>query len=300
MPTFLIRHTTSYSYRNPVAFGEHRMLLRPRDGLDQRVTAFDLAIGPEPQSVAWSEDAAGNPVGLARFGRRARELSFAATARVEQRTSGDLETALSDHARTAPFTYGAEDMPDLARFIERRHLDPDHAVDGWARSLLAADPARSTWGFLGRLNAAIRRDFAYLRREEAGIQAPAFTLRTRSGTCRDFALLMIEAARALGLAARFVSGYLYVHGGPDARQAGGSTHAWLQVYLPGAGWADFDPTSGAVGNRDLVRVAAVRDPTQAAPLSGSFMGFPSDAIGMSVEVRVERDDPGAGGFATER
>jgi transglutaminase-like putative cysteine protease len=116
-------------------------------------------------------------------------------------------------------------------------------------------------------------------------------LKLRSGTCRDFAVLMIEAVRALGLAARFVSGYLYSPSRDGARHVGGgSTHAWMRVYLPGAGWVEFDPTNGIVGNRDLIRVAIARDPAQAVPLSGTWIGFPSDSLGMTVEVSVTSDE----------
>jgi transglutaminase-like putative cysteine protease len=183
-------------------------------------------------------------------------------------------------------------MPDLARFIERQHPDGQHAVDGWARAILAEDPDRATWSFVKRLNAAIRREFCYLRREEAGIQAPSDTLRLRAGSCRDFAVLLAEGLRTQGIAARFVSGYLQVRGGDEVvRQAGGSTHAWIQAYLPGGGWIDLDPTSGEVGNGELVRVAVVRDPAQASPVSGSFIGFPSDFIDMTVSVSVAGERP---------
>lgn len=288
MPTYEIRHLTSYRYRNPVAFGEHRLMLRPRESFDQRTIDFALTVSPEPLSVAWADDASGNRVGQARFGRRAREIGFDAVMRVEQTVPRPGTPPLSEHARAAPFSYGAEEAADLARFVERQHHDPDHAVDRWAGALLAEDARRETWPFLLRLNERIRRDFAYLRREEPGIQAPAFTLRTGSGSCRDFAVLMCEAVRSQGVAARFVSGYLHVRPAGDVRaaQAGGSTHAWLQVYLPGGGWIDFDPTSGSVGNAGLVRVAVVRDPAQASPIRGTFLGFPSDDVGMTVAVEV--------------
>ena len=134
---------------------------------------------------------------------------------------------------------------------------------------------------------AIKDRFTYIARDEPGTQDPLLTLQLGSGSCRDFALLMMEAVRSLGLAARFVSGYLFV---PDkdgpGRVGGGATHAWLEVYLPGAGWVEFDPTNGIVGNRDLIRVAVVRDPRQAVPLSGSWTGRASDLLGMTVEVGV--------------
>jgi transglutaminase-like putative cysteine protease len=141
---------------------------------------------------------------------------------------------------------------------------------------------------------AIHESFAYSRRQEPGTQPPRLTLALRRGTCRDFALLMMEAVRSLGFAARFVTGYVYVpsRDGSDTR-GGGSTHAWCQVYLPGAGWVEFDPTNGIVGNRDLIRVAVARDPSQAVPLSGSFLGRAADYAGMSVQVNVTTE-PGRG------
>ena len=294
MPTYRIRHVTAYRYRSPVAFGEHRMMMRPRESADQRTLSAEIEIAPGPVETRWAEDASGNLVGLCRFGRRAPELRFTSTIEVAQTELRPDALRVDPHAATLPFSYGADEMPDLARFIERQSADPDHAVDAFARNVLSAVGDRGTIAFLTRLNATIRRDLAYLRREEAGIQRPAQTLKLGRGTCRDFAVLMAEAARSLGLAARFVSGYLFVRSDDAAAaRAGGHTHAWLQVYLPGAGWVDFDPTSGGVGNRHLVRVAAVRDPRQAAPLSGSFMGFPSDFLAMEVSVEVSLVTAGA-------
>lgn len=289
MATLRIRHETIYRYRSPVAFGEHRMLLRPREGLDQRTLDYRLDIEPAPATLTWFEDVSGNAVAVATFARRATELSVVATMVVEQDLFDEAALRLPTHARTTPFSYGCEEMADLARFIERQQPDPDHAVDRWARQLLA-EAGQDTWRFLTGMNAAIRHDFTYLRREQPGIQPAAQTLRLGSGTCRDFAALMSEGVRSLGFAARFVSGYLYVpHEESRLRQAGGNTHAWLQVYLPGGGWVDFDPTSGWVGNAGLVRAATVRDPGHATPLAGSYMGFPADYVGMSVNVEVNAE-----------
>lgn len=264
------------------------MMLRPREGHDQRTLTCTLEVEPEPVSLRWTEDASGNPVGIARFERRTRELRVVSRFEVEQSLMDPAELVLAAHAQTCPFSHGAEEVADLARFIERQQADPDHRVDAWVRTVLAETRGQGTLGFLQDLNAAIRRDFAYLRREEKGIQDAALTLKLRRGSCRDFAVLMSEAVRSLGFAARFVSGYLHVRpeagGGPSVAE--GSTHAWLQVYLPGSGWLDFDPTSGGVGNRDLIRVALARDPDHATPLSGTFMGFPSDFEGMDVSVEV--------------
>ena len=149
---------------------------------------------------------------------------------------------------------------------------------------------------------AIRQNLTYIAREESGVQDPVRTLRLGSGSCRDFAVLMMEAVRSLGLAAHFVSGYLFVpKNAPGGRVGGGATHAWLRVYLPGAGWVEFDPTNGIVGSHDLIRVAVVRDPRQAVPVSGSWTGFPSDSLGMTVEVEVTAEaDPAATRGTTRR
>jgi transglutaminase-like putative cysteine protease len=133
----------------------------------------------------------------------------------------------------------------------------------------------------------IRKDFTYVSRAEMGIQDPLTTLKRRSGSCRDLAILMIEAVRSLGLAARFVSGYLHTPvRSSQTYEGGGSTHAWVQVYIPGAGWMEFDPTNGIVGNRDLIRVAVARDPIQAVPIWGTWSGFPSDSLGLTVDVHI--------------
>jgi transglutaminase-like putative cysteine protease len=137
---------------------------------------------------------------------------------------------------------------------------------------------------------AIHESFVYSRRTESGTQPPLMTLHLRRGTCRDFALFMMEAVRSLGFAARFVTGYVYVPNRDSGSVVGGgSTHAWCQVYLPGAGWVEFDPTNGIVGNRDLIRVAVARHPGQAIPLSGSYCGSASSFLGMTVEVKVVRE-----------
>ena len=291
MPTYSVRHVTTYRYKTPVAFGDHSIMLRPRESHDQRSMSTRLDIHPNPLELNWFEDPSGNLVGRARFGPRSRELRFEAQLDVEQTTCCPGSIRVADHARTCPFSHGAEDMPDLARFMERQHADPEHKVDLWARAILDEDAERESIGFLTRLTARIRSDFSYRRRLQKGIQEPLRTLRLGTGSCRDFAVLMAEAVRSLGFAARFASGYLYVASDdPEHAVIGGHTHAWVQVYVPGAGWIDFDPTSGSVGNRDLIRVAVVRDPEQSVPVSGTFMGFPGDFLEMTVGVVVTRID----------
>ena len=299
MPSLTIRHVTTYRYRQPVAFGEHRMMLRPRDSHDQKVIEASLDISPQPSSLHFIEDAFGNHVAIARFDGSATELSFESIVSLEHSPADASDLALTEAARSFPVGYSAEEMPDLAHCIERHHADPDDEVGRWARQFLHASGSIGTLELLVRLCQGIHQGFLYRRREAKGIQQPLETLRLGHGSCRDFALLMIEAARSLGLAARFVSGYLAVPLAHDEEPAGdgavnparGATHAWAQVYLPGAGWIDFDPTSGSMGKAALVTVAVVRDPDQALPLHGTFIGSASDPLGMDVHVSVTSVPP---------
>jgi len=293
MQILTVHHVTTYRYKRPVLFGEHRMMLRPRDSYDQRLLEARLLITPEPVALRWVHDVFGNCVALARFDGQSDELRFDSTIRLDHTPTLELDFQLEDYAREYPFSYGSEEQPDLLRAIERQYLDPDRRVDRWASEFLNRAGTTDTSDLLARMTLAIKQRFTYIARDEPGTQDPIVTLQLGSGSCRDFALLMMEAVRSLGLAARFVSGYLYV---PDkdvpGRVGGDATHAWLEVYLPGAGWVEFDPTNGIVGNRDLIRVAVVRDPRQAVPLSGSWTGTPSDLLGMSVEVSVTMQAPG--------
>jgi transglutaminase-like putative cysteine protease len=292
MPVLTVQHVTTYRYKQLVAFGEHRMMLRPRDSYDQKLLDTRLVITPEPLDVRWVHDVFGNCVAIARFAGRGSELRFESVIRLDHSPTNALDFQIEEYAARYPFTYSAEEMPDLLRSMERQYLDPEHEIDRWARQFLRHDGRTDTTEMLAAMTHAIRQNLTYETREESGIQDPVRTLRRGSGSCRDFAVLMMEAVRSLGLAAHFVSGYLYVpEGGSDRRIGGGATHAWLRVYLPGAGWVEFDPTNGIVGNHDLIRVAVVRDPRQAVPVSGTWTGFPSDALGMTVEVQVTADTP---------
>ena len=287
MPRLTVHHVTTYRYRQPVAFGEHRMMLRPREGHDQRLLSAELLITPPPSQLRWVHDVFGNSVAVAQFDRRSRELSFDSMVTLDHLPAHALEFPLEEYASAFPFSYGADEMPDLARSIERHYADPNRVIDRWARQFLAPQGRTATMDLLADMTRGIGQGLTYIPRHERGIQDPARTLKLGTGTCRDFALLMIEAVRSLGLAARFVSGYLFSPLGEGGRNlGGGATHAWVRVYLPGAGWVEFDPTNGIVGNRDLIRVAIARDPSQALPLHGTWSGFPSDHLGMTVDVSV--------------
>ncbi|CAL8968669.1 hypothetical protein RHODGE_RHODGE_01188 [Rhodoplanes serenus] len=286
MTTLFVRHLTTYRYRRPVAFGEHRMMFRPRDSFDQRLIDASLRIAPAPRSLRWVHDAFGNAVAFAGFEAEADTLEFENRIAVEH-FPDPVEFRIEDYALTYPFAYAADEQPDLAPFMTRQCRDPAGELERWARRFLRQGQATPTGRLLMTLTTAIGESFVYKRRSEAGTQDPLATLHLGRGTCRDFALFMMEAVRSLGFAARFVSGYLYVPTRDGPRHlGGGSTHAWCQVYVPGAGWVEFDPTNGIIGNRDLIRVAVARTPAQAVPLSGTFHGSRADDLGMTVDVRV--------------
>ena len=290
MPVLTITHVTTYRYRQSVAFGEHRIMTRPRESFDQHLIESTLDITPTPSDLRWVQDVFGNAVGIARFDRRATELIFASRVRMEHTPVIADKVDIEDYAREYPFTYSSEDMPDLLRSIERQHHDPYRVVDEWARTFLDRDGRTQTLTLLTDMTRAIKRDFTYIPRHEMGVQTPIETLKARKGTCRDYAMLMIEAARSLGFAARFISGYVYSPSRIEGRVGGGNTHAWVRIFIPGSGWVEFDPTNGIVGNSGLIRVAVARDPYQAVPLSGAYIGFPNSFQSMTVEVDITLDD----------
>ena len=292
MAIFTVRHLTTYRYGREVAFGEHRMMLRPHDRQGQRLVNAKFTISPRPAAVRWINDVFGNTVALARFESRAARLRFDNSVRIDHAELDALDFRIDEEALVYPFPYAADERFDLAPWIALDEADDGRELRRWVAQFLHRGGRTETGHLLMTLTNAIKESFAYVRRVSPGTQRPTETLALRRGTCRDFATLMIAAVRSLGLAARFVSGYLYVQSRDQeaGHRGGGSTHAWCQVYLPGAGWTDFDPTNGIVGNRDLIGVAVAREPRQAVPISGSFVGSMDDFVGLDVEVIVRRGD----------
>ena len=287
MKLLTVRHATTYRYSAPVAFGQHRLMLRPRDSHDLRVVGAELALSP-PGTMRWMHDVFGNSVALVDFAEAAAELSIVSTLTLERFALPRPEFPIAPEAESYPFMHSADDRVDLARLREPQYPDPRGTVEEWARQFILETPA-NTFNLLATMNAAIRGSFEYRARDEEGTQAPVETIENKSGTCRDFALLFIEGARTLGFGARFVSGYLYdpaLDGGGEAVQGAGATHAWADIYLPGAGWVEFDPTNALVACENLIRVAVTRDPNQAIPIGGTFSGEGAKYLGMDVDVTV--------------
>jgi len=286
-----IVHTTVYHYQNPVTFGEHRVMFRPRDSHDLRVLATDLQVSPEAM-VRMIQDPHSNSVALVQPLVPADELKIVCSFAIEHAHTNNLELPLAPSAEVFPFAYSLDERFDLENYLRPNHDDPGGHLTAWARQFIRTDGLTGTRDLLVKMNEFIRVNFRYAERDEEGTQTPQATLKLNSGSCRDFALLMMEAARRLGIATRFVSGYLYdpaLDGGESAGTVGaGATHAWLQAYLPGAGWVPFDPTNNLLGGNQLIRVGVARDPSQAAPIAGSWYGEPGDYLGMTVNVAVKR------------
>jgi len=286
MRILTVRHATTYRYARPVTFGPHRLMLRPRDSHDLRLVSAELTLSP-PGNVRWMHDVFGNSVALASFQTPAATLGITSTLKLERYGMEGPEFPIAPEAEFYPFIYSSSDRVDLGRLTEQHFPDPDGVLARWADSFVTARPMR-TLDLLRNMNAALKPVVVYAERHEPGTQAPAATLEKKEGACRDFAMVLIEGARYLGFGARFVSGYLYdpdLDKG-DATQATAATHAWAEIYLPGAGWIEYDPTDVLIGHETLIRVAVTRDPSQAIPISGSYTGTAADFLGMNVEVTV--------------
>jgi transglutaminase-like putative cysteine protease len=294
-----INHETVYRYERPVTFSEHRAMFRPRDSHDLRVIDAQLTLSP-PGNVRWIHDVFSNSIAVITFDRAASELRFDSQIEIEHYGLHEPAFPIRSYAATYPFRYDNGQVVDLLPTLQCHYPDPEGAVSAWARQFVDCGGV-DTQELLVRITHANKERFVYQRRAIKGTQAPTETLALGSGTCRDFALFMIEAVRSLGMPARFVTGYLYDPSAdpgttPSAEATGqalsgtGATHAWVQVYLPGAGWVEFDPTNGLVGGAHLIRVAVARDPRQAIPFSGSYRGYASDFIEMEVSVQVSASE----------
>ncbi|HEX6859910.1 MAG TPA: transglutaminase family protein [Caulobacteraceae bacterium] len=276
-----IVHETRYDYERAVGFGPQRLLLRPRDSHALRVVEANLTLSP-PGQTRWVYDAIGNC--LCWFAPRGEARQLSVTSRlVIERYPAPLAPFRPDDPHTStPIVYSGADRTVLNPFIEPATEDEAGVMVAWLHAHMGS-PDESAVDFLLRLTRAIHADFAYQAREAQGVQAPHDTLRLQSGSCRDFAWLMVEALRRLGYAARFVTGYL--HDPNQTARGAGATHAWCEVFLPDLGWMEFDPTNGIAESADLIPVAASRTPAEAAPVSGSVIGDPGRCQ-MTVHVEV--------------
>ncbi len=292
MTRLSIRHETTYQYGQPVSFGPQRLLIRPRDSHADRLVEASLKLYP-PGDTRWAYDANGNCICWYQPWGESSELSIVSNLVIERFPAPLAPLTVSDPHTAMPIVYNMADRAVLEPFITPA-TDSNQAVMEWVRGHMgqADEPALE---FLTNLTRAIQREFAYGERFVFGVQSPAETIAQGSGTCRDFAWLMIEALRVLGYAARFVTGYLYSPSldvrdcNGNAVNGAGATHAWCEVFLPSLGWLEFDPTNGLVESPDLIHVGATRTPQEAAPVSGDIIGNPLSSS-MFVDVQVHAED----------
>jgi transglutaminase-like putative cysteine protease len=283
--TLAIHHRTTYRYHEPVRLGPHRLMLRPRESRVLRLLSMDLTVAP-PAVVTWAQDVAGNAVATATFQALTDRLEIVSTATLELDAPSWPVFDVAASAIHYPFRYSQDEWTGLGVLSRPQYPDPGGKLRDWARAFILGSPT-DTLSLLKDINAAIPGWVFYQSREHEGTQSPMQTLARGWGSCRDLATLFVEAVRTLGFGARIVSGYLHIPGGGMTGTDGaGATHAWAEVYVPGAGWITFDPTNRSVGGVNLIPVAVGFDIRQVMPIAGSFTGM-SDAFGgMKVEVEV--------------
>ncbi|WP_445679332.1 transglutaminase family protein [Radicibacter daui] len=283
MTWLTVRHSTHYSYYQPVDLGLHRLMLRPRESREIKLGSFELYTNPAAQ-VRWAQDVFGNSVATASFAGMTDNLVIETVASLRLDTAAWPVFDIADDAVLYPFRYADDDWRDLGALTLQNYPDPAGQLRSWAHGFVAGNPT-NTLSLLKDLNAGVSQWICYQSREDEGTQSPTQTLNRGWGACRDLAVLFVEAARSLGFGARIISGYLYnPQGLLNGTLAGGSTHAWAEVFVPGAGWISFDPTNGGVGGHNLIPLAVGRDIAQVMPVGGSFIGLTGTFREMTVEI----------------
>jgi transglutaminase-like putative cysteine protease len=279
-----IVHTTTYRYPRPVEFLEHRLHVRPREGHDIRIERSALSITPD-YDIDWHRDVYGNSVAMVSFKQPGDLLEIVSTVVVENYESSASKLDLGAAARHLPVAYDPMEKVDLVPYQTPVFDLQDAACSDWLQGLWQPGLQIETLAFIDNLNRQLLDRFGYVVRHEPGVQAPATTLAKGQGSCRDLATLFIESCRSVGLASRFVSGYLV---SSAAVEDTATTHAWAEVYLPGAGWRGFDATSGQLAGGDHIAVAVHRHPEAISPVSGAFIGPVKPQPEMEVKVEVNR------------
>ena len=282
MQRLRIRHVTEYIFSRPVTLNQHQLLLRPREGHDVRIESSQLEISPE-YTIKWYRDVFDNSLAVVNFLKPADRLNIASTVVIQHYEDSPLNFSVEEYALNYPFVYKEGERTDLAAYQQSVFIHDQPAIVSWLNDIGLRTRSMETLELQSMLNQAIHSQFRYQMREEAGVQSPEQTLRIGSGSCRDYATLFIEACRCLGLASRFVSGYLHA---PATEIGNASTHAWAEVYLPGRGWQGFDPTVGELTGNRHIAVAVARNPEAIPPVSGSFIGPGPTMPTMLVNVQV--------------
>ncbi|HEY1723342.1 MAG TPA: transglutaminase family protein [Magnetospirillaceae bacterium] len=280
-----VRHRTTYRYDQLVSLLPHRLMLRPREGPNIQIISMDLKVTPEA-SVTWSWDVFGNSIATATPQFMARTLLIESTVELGLSSAAYPVFDIAPSAVFYPFRYTDDEWTDLGALAVQQYPDPGFRLKNWTLNFVRGSPT-DTLALLKDLNAGISSFISYQSRDEEGTQSPLYTLDRTWGSCRDIALLFVEAARSLGFGARLVSGYLHDPERPITGSGGtGTTHAWAEVYVPGPGWIAFDPTHRRVGSFNLIPVAVGRDIRQIMPVAGSFIGMSYAFQDMRVEVCI--------------
>ncbi len=280
MQRYKIVHRTYYNYSAPVWLNPHELRLRPKEGHELRIESAILEVRPTA-TLRWHRDVEDNSVAIATFDAQTTQLAIESELVIQQFNEFPLDFVVADYATHYPFTYKPEDRDVLSPLLNVTEYGSSKLLDQWVAQLWQPGQSIETYVLLQNLAERIQLTFNYQRREEPGVQTPADTLSRASGSCRDYAYLFMEAARHLGLAARFVSGYLHA---PPSETDYGATHAWAEVFLPGAGWTGFDPTIGKLAGSDHIAVAVAKLPESIPPVSGSFVGPPGANLDVGVWV----------------
>lgn len=282
-------HTTEYRYSGPVEFGRHRLVMRPRESHFERVEHMKITTFPESR-LHWFEDIYGNIIAHADFLTQSDRLSIQSEFEIcKYRPTGPTISADELSGEEYPVYYPG--LEESASHLYRRSVYPTEVegVRRWVRSLEILPPTGTRGPIFLSLASAIHNQIKYQRREKPGVQSPLETLRKTSGSCRDTAVLMMEAGRCFGYATRFVSGYLESRNSKAGR---GSTHAWMEAYLPDRGWTGFDPSIGEQAGVGHVSVAVSNHPRGVMPISGSFTGHGNKSAGMTVAIQSRRSGRG--------
>ncbi|NMH61479.1 transglutaminase family protein [Alteromonas ponticola] len=278
MKRFKVLHQTVYEYATPVQLQDHTLRLRPREDHDQQIESFDLKISPHAE-LRWHRDVESSSVAIATFTAPTARLMIESTTVIQKYDVSPHDFLISDYAVTYPFEYLKEDRITLKPYLRAKNTDNNDQLDNWIKHILVQGQANQTFELLLLLNQQIYKFIHYIKRDDEGVQSSYITLNTKKGSCRDLASLYIDVVRHLGFAARFVSGYVHTESSGDLPE---TTHAWAEVFIPGAGWKGFDPTHGCLVGAHHIAVAVSRLPHLVPPVSGAFWGTPGSSLTVNV------------------
>lgn len=269
-----LNHVTHYRYDRPVNLGPQIVRLRPAPHSRTRILSYSMRVEPAEHFVNWQQDPQSNYLARLVFPKKTTQFRIEIDLVAEMSVLNPFDFFLEPSAENFPFDYEPHLRHELAPYLEKAPLTPAF------EKYLGAIPRekKQTTHFLVELNQKLQKDIGYLIRLEPGVQTPEETLCNASGSCRDSGWLLVQLLRHLGLAARFVSGYL-IQLKSDVRAIDGPSgtevdftdlHAWCEVYLPGAGWIGLDPTSGLLAGEGHIPLACSPDPSSAAPVTGAL------------------------------